>query len=56
MNDLNEFKKEVSGYSDLALRKIETNYVNDQRTSRQRLAAIRKEQKRRKKEANHASP
>jgi hypothetical protein len=44
-----EFKRELSFASDLALKNLESNYAADQKRASQRLAAIRKEIKRRKK-------
>jgi hypothetical protein len=51
-----EFKRQIADVSDQALKNLESNYANDQKkAARQKLAAIRKEQERRKKEAAHAS-
>ena len=47
--NLSDFRQTIAEASDLCLKKWETNYANDQRTASQRLAAIRKELKRRQK-------
>ena len=47
-----EFKRQIAEASDLALKNLESNYANDQKAASQRLVAIRKEQKRRKKQFN----
>jgi hypothetical protein len=50
-----EFKRQIAEASETALKNLESNYANDQKAASQKLSAIRKEQKRRKKEAAHAS-
>jgi hypothetical protein len=50
-----EFKRQIADVSDQALKNLESNYANDQKAASQKLAAIRKEQKRRKKETANAS-
>ena len=44
-----EFKRQIADASDLALKNLESNYAIDQKSASQKLAAIRKELKRRQK-------
>ena len=44
-----EFKQQIAEASDLALKNLESNYAIDQKSASQKLAAIRKELKRRQK-------